>query len=80
MPSEHERLDRIEKRMAALERNVARSIGYFNSHVSRHERVSWTDPVTKAMRIICDYVGRYPVPGESKKNFPTQKDWGEDKV
>lgn len=73
-----ERITAIEEQLAALGQNLKHTIGYYNSHIERHERVAWTDPVTKAMRILCDYVGRHPRPGESDDNFPAQKDWDND--
>ncbi len=70
--------DRLEKRIAKLERDLNLAIRTFNAQISSHERVSWTGPVTRAMRILCDHVGRHPKTGESTKNFPTQKDWNKD--
>jgi len=72
------RIAKLEERIAKLEKDLSLAIRYFNAHVSRHERVGWTDSVTKAMRILCDHTGRHPQPGESRKNEPTQKEWDED--
>ena len=72
------RIAKLEERIAEVEKDLSLAIHFFNAHVSRHERVGWTDSVTKAMRVLCDYTGRHPQPGESSKNDPTQKEWDED--
>ena len=59
----------LKERVIELEGELRGMRLLYNRHIDARNREDWTDSVTKAMRVLCDYVGRHPKVGESGIDF-----------
>ena len=55
----------LRQQIVKLEAEFDGLLASYNERIDEISREGWTDPITRAMRVVCDHVGRWPERGDS---------------